>query len=304
MLWTVVAIRFPMNTATFGFGRGRGSGASSNSAMANSCQPFESEDDNSCCHGNSNRPKKKTMRHVLATIMASGATTSSSSSSSSSSRSTSSSIRSNSTTSTSSSSEVIVTASSTVTAPQRTRVPPSTSSAGGRDQLTYLQTMAAGALSRSFAQVLMHPANTYKTMLQMKGATGANLMSKLTPERLIRGADAQFLLSLPHGAFYFFVIDRVKSHLSSVLSTKFSFVQDFAASTISTIFCSIVSTPQMVLTDRLMAGVYPSFPAAMRSIIAADGFAGFYTGWWPALAQKIPSYGYVASRCAFVYLFD
>ena len=163
--------------------------------------------------------------------------------------------------------------------------------------------MAAGALSRSFAQVLMHPANTYKTMLQMKGATGANLMSKLTPERLIRGADAQFLLSLPHGAFYFFVIDRVKSHLSTVLSTKFSFVQDFAASTISTIFCSIVSTPQMVLTDRLMAGVYPSFPAAMRSIIAADGFAGFYTGWWPALAQKIPSYGYVASRCVRVICF-
>ena len=151
--------------------------------------------------------------------------------------------------------------------------------------------MAAGALSRSFAQVLMHPANTYKTMLQLKGATGANLMSKLTPERLIRGADAQFLLSLPHGAFYFFVIDRVKSHLSTVLTTQFSFAQDFAASTISTILCSIVSTPQMVLTDRLMAGVYPSFPAAMRSIIAADGFAGFYTGWWPALAQKIPSYG-------------
>ena len=47
-----------------------------------------------------------------------------------------------------------------------------------------------------------------------------------------------------------------------------------------------------VLTDRLMAGMYPSFPAAMRSIIRADGLAGFYTGWWPALAQKIPSYGY------------
>ena len=197
------------------------------------------------------------------------------------------------------------------------------------------------------AQTLMHPANTYKTMLQLKGATPANLMSKLTPERLLRGADAQFLLSMPHGALYFFVIDRVKSNLATFFSaSKFSFLQDFAASTISTVFCSIVSTPQMVsysrtcscsrprsrlylltllfpallscitiitpqprpplltilflplppphfqvLTDRLMAGMYPSLPAAMRSIIRSDGLAGFYTGWWPALAQKIPSYG-------------
>ena len=49
----------------------------------------------------------------------------------------------------------------------------------------------------------------------------------------------------------------------------------------------------MVLTDRLMAGVYPSFPDAVRTIVKADGWRGFYIGWWPALAQKIPSYGYV-----------
>jgi len=47
----------------------------------------------------------------------------------------------------------------------------------------------------------------------------------------------------------------------------------------------------MVITDRLMAGVYPSFPEALKSIMKADGPAGFYRGWWPALAQKIPSYG-------------
>ena len=97
------------------------------------------------------------------------------------------------------------------------------------------------------AQTLMHPANTYKTMLQLKGATPSSIMSKLTPERLLRGADAQFLLSMPHGALYFFVIDRVKTNLATMFSaSQFSFLQDFAASTISTVFCSIVSTPQMV----------------------------------------------------------
>ena len=163
------------------------------------------------------------------------------------------------------------------------------------NDLTYLQTMVAGAVSRSMAQVLMHPANTYKTMLQLKGATAANIVKKLTWERLLRGADAQFLLSLPHGAFYFFVIDRVKAALGPVFLPlpQLAFLQDFAASTISTVFCSVVSTPQMVLTDRLMAGMYPTLPVALRSIVRTQGVAGFYAGWWPALAQKIPSYGYV-----------
>ena len=160
------------------------------------------------------------------------------------------------------------------------------------DQLTYMQTMTAGALSRTMAQTLMHPANTYKTLLQLKGSESkTGILTKLTPERLLRGVDAQFIMSIPHGACYFFIIDLVKNKLSGMLSSKYSFIQDFAASTISTVFCSIVSTPQMVLTDRLMAGIYPSFPVALKSILSTEGVAGFYTGWWPALAQKIPSYG-------------
>ena len=35
-------------------------------------------------------------------------------------------------------------------------------------QLDYLETMTAGAVSRTFAQLCMHPINTFKTILQMK----------------------------------------------------------------------------------------------------------------------------------------
>ena len=47
----------------------------------------------------------------------------------------------------------------------------------------------------------------------------------------------------------------------------------------------------MVLTDRLMAGVYPSFPVAVKEIFKQKGVKGFYAGWRSGLAQKIPSYG-------------
>lgn len=78
------------------------------------------------------------------------------------------------------------------------------------EPLTYLQTMAAGALSRSIAQTLLHPAYTYKTILQLKVADIDTIKKTLTFGRLLRGIDAQFLMSVPHGAFHFYVIDRVR----------------------------------------------------------------------------------------------
>ena len=159
------------------------------------------------------------------------------------------------------------------------------------DQMTYLQIMAAGAISRTMAQTIMHPANTFKTMLQLKRDTNTPIAKQLTPERLLRGADAQFFMSLPHGAFYFFVIDQVKTKVAKVMPKAYENLSDFTASAISTIVCSIVSTPQMVLTDRLMAGVYPNFPVALSKILKQEGVKGFYAGWRSGLAQKIPSYG-------------
>ncbi len=60
-------------------------------------------------------------------------------------------------------------------------------------------------------------------------------------------------------------------------------ITDFTASAVSTVACSVVSTPQMVLTDRLMAGVYLSFPEALTSIFRSEGVMGFYAGWWPGM---------------------
>mmetsp|Transcript_9481 Transcript_9481/g.8483 ORF Transcript_9481/g.8483 Transcript_9481/m.8483 type:complete len:427 (+) Transcript_9481:7-1287(+) len=177
----------------------------------------------------------------------------------------------------------------------------STTVTTANEQMSYFQTMFAGAISRTIAQTVMHPANTYKTLLQLKKTktiSGKGIASKsnsalrsLTLDRLLRGADAQFLLSLPHGAFHFFVIEQVKSVITDFVPKNFNFLSDFIASSVSTVVCSVVSTPQMVLTDRLMAGIYPSLPAALTTIYKQEGMAGFYSGWWPALAQKIPSYG-------------
>jgi len=150
--------------------------------------------------------------------------------------------------------------------------------------------MIAGALSRSAAQTMMQPFNVMKTLMQAQGTTGQ--MNALSFKILTRGAGAQFLLSLPHGAIAFGVLEWTKKWLTDIFPWEAAGpVFDFLASGVSTTICSIISTPQMVITDRLMAGRYPNLVVAVTTISKSEGLIGFYSGWFPALAQKIPSYG-------------
>ncbi|CAM9151879.1 unnamed protein product [Ectocarpus sp. 13 AM-2016] len=157
-------------------------------------------------------------------------------------------------------------------------------------KLTFWGCMVAGAVSRSVAQTSLHPANVIKTLLQTKGSFRAIL--PLTWTTLSRGAGAQFLLSLPNGALHFAVLENTKSRMAEMFPVKSaSFLLDFASCSAATALCSVMSTPQMVLTNRIMAGVYPNLWTGVRSIIQEKGARGFYAGWWPGLVQKIPSYG-------------
>jgi hypothetical protein len=56
----------------------------------------------------------------------------------------------------------------------------------------------------------------------------------------------------------------------------------------------------MMICDNIMAGTYPNLLAASKSLMKDKGIAGFYTGWWPGIAGKIPSYVRFSVPC---YLF-
>ncbi|KAG5190453.1 mitochondrial carrier domain-containing protein [Tribonema minus] len=159
-------------------------------------------------------------------------------------------------------------------------------------KLTFWGCMVAGALSRSVAQVALHPFNVLKTLLQTKGSFAAVL--PLTVADLTRGAGAQFLLSVPTGAFHYAVLEATKHAMTDVFpatSASATAVFDFISSSAATTFSSVLSTPTMVLTSRIMAGSYPNLLSGIGSICKESGLRGFYAGWLPGLVQKIPSYG-------------
>lgn len=166
--------------------------------------------------------------------------------------------------------------------------------------LIFWETMICGAISRSVAQTIMHPANTMKTMLQsQRGTTVMELLRPSSFHRLTYGAGANFLLSVPTGALNFAVLEFVRHRMGQVVqSTPFLASRqeqlgaglDFMSSALSTIACSVVATPQMMITDNIMAGNYPNLLKATQGLYEKQGVIAFYRGWWPGLVGKIPSY--------------
>uniref|UniRef100_A0A7S1BNE3 Mitochondrial carrier protein n=2 Tax=Corethron hystrix TaxID=216773 RepID=A0A7S1BNE3_9STRA len=179
-------------------------------------------------------------------------------------------------------------------------------------KLCFWETMICGAVSRSVAQTIMHPANTMKTILQSRGGPDAASQFGLEAGRCLiprdflrppvlrvlkRGAGAQLLLSLPHGALNFAVLETTRRALGKMVgegmknATRVGPGLDFLSSGIATVCCSVVSTPQMMITDNIMAGTYPNMAKAISGLAQNQGLKGFYTGWFPGIAGKIPSYG-------------
>ena len=173
----------------------------------------------------------------------------------------------------------------------------------GSRPLLFWETMLCGAISRSAAQTAMHPANTMKTMLQnSKGPVVPAIRELLRPSsfhRLTYGAGTNFILSVPNGALNFSVLELVRKNLGILVAnnpyladraTRLGPGLDFLSSSVSTVVCSIVATPQMMITDNIMAGNYPNLFRATQGLARKGGVKAFYRGWLPAMVSKIPSY--------------
>jgi Mitochondrial carrier protein len=152
----------------------------------------------------------------------------------------------------------------------------------------------------SFVYIFDCAALSKQTILQNSHTeTVASLMKPSAFHRLTIGAGANFLLSVPHGAVNFAVLEFVRCRLGALVASnpalqkrsgRWGPTLDFASSAISTIVCSVVSTPQMMITDNIMAGNFNNLPQAIAGLASRGGVVAFYRGWWPGLVGKIPSY--------------
>lgn len=155
--------------------------------------------------------------------------------------------------------------------------------------------MLCGALSRTVAALAVHPLHVMKVNLQRQKyhqSTSAEML--LTPTTLTRGLGTQLFLTLPHGALSFAVTESTKKWLLNYTTShsqfkKFDPMFDLIAASVSSMICSLISIPQMLLTDRIMIGLYPNLWCGLQDVVRSFGVRGLYQGWVPGMIVKLPS---------------
>lgn len=186
----------------------------------------------------------------------------------------------------------------------------------------------AGALARAASQSTIHPLDTLKVRLQTAGRTGggagppkvvrmapppglskigqlvpppaggAVVLAPLAPAFDGRAALAG-IASLYRGvvgaasgagiaigayfAFYGVACNALARH-TDLPPTSIAFV----GGGIAAVGSSFVKVPLAVCIRSVQAGVYPNFFAAGRSIIAAAGVRGLFTGYAPTVLEDVP----------------
>lgn len=189
----------------------------------------------------------------------------------------------------------------TLSSSSTTHKPTTTARGGGKapteaPRLNFWENMICGAVSRSVAQTATHPANVMKTILQSNRSSNRLTIREIAKVKnlkmLSRGAGAQLILSIPHGAVNFAVLEYVRNRIGLLAdksewamkqkennATFFGPAMDFLSSAVATVCCSVVSTPQMMVVDNIMAGTYPNLVKAVQGLSAQNGVSGFYSGW-------------------------
>lgn len=185
---------------------------------------------------------------------------------------------------------------------------------------TILQTSSSAASPSSPAVVATLLSEKPSQVASSSSSSPVTLMSLVRnrPRVLLRGTAAQFILSAIQGAVTFAIVEETRHVMERTwqqnkqqpatqqqqqastrpTSTTTAASMDFASSVVSTAAASIVSVPQMVIMDNLMAGNYPHLGAAVTRLYQERGGIGaFYRNWGPHLMGKIPAY---VRTCCFV----
>ncbi|GIL76831.1 hypothetical protein Vretifemale_6363 [Volvox reticuliferus] len=169
-------------------------------------------------------------------------------------------------------------------------------------------TVVAGALSRTAAQVAVHPLDTLKTRMQVQvqnpqlgvwravmccPGTRARALAAWTgaagARDLLLGLGAAIAGVLPASAVYFTVEPRIRSWLEgSMTNGKESPISRLAAAATAATLSALIRVPADVVKHRVQAYAFPSSAHAARAILATRGPAGLYAGFGATLLRDAP----------------
>lgn len=167
----------------------------------------------------------------------------------------------------------------------------------GTTIMELVKSFAVGSISASFSSVLLQPLDLVKTRLQLHRNVERNLVTRMThiakTETVLglwRGTAASVVRSVPGVGMYFATIHSLK--LATGISRP-NPGEALVLGVVSRSFAGTMLLPATVIKTRFESGIYPykSMAHAARSIYAAEGFRGLYSGLLPTLARDAPYSG-------------
>ena len=147
--------------------------------------------------------------------------------------------------------------------------------------------VVAGAVARAASQSTIHPIDTLKVRLQTSGVQGAVSGGLRSVSSLYNGvAGAACGAGIALGAYFAFygAACNVLTRHTRLSPGAIAFIGGGAAAAGS----SVVKVPLAVCIRSVQAGVYPNAFAAGKSIVAAAGPRGLFTGYAPTLLEDVP----------------
>ncbi|XP_054801402.1 S-adenosylmethionine carrier 1, chloroplastic/mitochondrial-like isoform X2 [Prosopis cineraria] len=158
---------------------------------------------------------------------------------------------------------------------------------GERKPFDLLRTVRDGCIAGGAAGVVvetaLYPIDTIKTRLQAARGGG-----KIILKGLYSGLAGNLAGVLPASAIFVGVYEPTKLKLLDSLPENLSAVAHFAAGAIGGLASSLVRVPTEVVKQRMQTGQFTSASAAVRLIVAKEGFKGLYAGYGSFLLRDLP----------------
>uniref|UniRef100_K3WK77 S-adenosylmethionine transporter n=1 Tax=Globisporangium ultimum (strain ATCC 200006 / CBS 805.95 / DAOM BR144) TaxID=431595 RepID=K3WK77_GLOUD len=149
----------------------------------------------------------------------------------------------------------------------------------------FIPSLLGGAVAGTSVDIALFPLDTIKTRLQ-----SAEGFFKAGGFRgVYSGLSAAAAGSAPGGAMFFSTYETSKNLIGKNFpEIKHSPFAHMAAAATGEMSACLVRVPTEIVKQRMQTGVYKSIGEAVTGIRAAQGFSGFYRGYWSMIAREIP----------------
>ncbi|KAK9023686.1 hypothetical protein V6N11_003893 [Hibiscus sabdariffa] len=146
-----------------------------------------------------------------------------------------------------------------------------------------LESIIAGATAGVVVEAALYPIDTIKTRLQAARGGG-----KVVLKGLYSGLGGNLVGVLPASAIFLGVYEPAKQKLLKTFPENLSAFAHLTAGALGGAASSLVRVPTEVVKQRMQTGQFASAPAAVRLIVAKEGFRGLYAGYGSFLLRDLP----------------